>query len=262
MTTEIEFGRRDVAESIREDHPDALAESDDRRLKTVTLAEDAPEQVVQEARQSAAQDRGDQQSVKEQASLTAEEKRRLDFSKDGSSALKAQWVKGTLRAAGVKDWTAYYDPELTVDEHAGRAEEWKADQRGSERLDAEEDEDVTAARMARQAERGQSQQCNHARDECRYGDPEACEFLGEACGVPEDEVEAIVGADAQADPGGELSGKQLGALDRLWTTYRTGLARAREAAAGINEIRGQVDQDPLAFDELGGATITKEDLEA
>ena len=39
------------------------------------------------------------------------------------------------------------------------------------------------------------------------------------------------------------------------------LAEAKEAAAGINEVRRQFGQDALSFDELGGRSITAGDLD-
>jgi len=259
MTEAIEFGRKDIADTFREDYPDALCSQDDRRLRTVRFSSDAPDEVLQEARQAAAQSRGDRTTTKEQADLTRQEKKRLDFSKDGSSVLKAQWVKGTLQANGIKGWEARYDPQLTVDEHAGRIKEWKRDQRRSERLDAEESEDEANARRARQAQRAQDSQCNHAREECKHGDPEACEFLGDACGFDEEEIEAILGDD---EPDGDLPGRAYGALSKLWNQYKMAVSEAKEAAAGINEIRAQHDQQPLTFEELGEREVTKEAVDA
>jgi hypothetical protein len=66
---------------------------------------------------------------------------------------------------------------------------------------------------------------------------------------------------AGSDPQ-NLTGEAYGALSKLWNQYRTGLADAKEAAAGINEVRRQFDQDALSFDELGGRAITAGDLEA
>jgi hypothetical protein len=260
MSEDVAFGRKEIADSFRDEHPDALCSQDDRRLKTVTFASDAPDDVVEEARQAAAQSRGDRESTKAQAELSRQEKKRLDFSKDGSSVLKAQWVKGTLNANGIKDWQARYDPTLTVDEHVSMLDEWKRDQQGSERLDAEETEDEANARRARQAQEAQNAQCNHARDECEHGDPEACEFLGDACGFDDEEIEAILSEETAED--GDLPGHAYGALSKLWTQYKTGLADVKEAAAGINEVRQQHGQDPLGFDELGGEEITRDTIDA
>lgn len=173
--------------------------------------------------------------------------------------LKAQWVKGTLRANGIKDWQARYDPQLTVDEHVSMIVEWKRDQGGSERLDVKGSEDEANACRARQAQKAQDAQCNHAREECKHGDPEACEFLGEACGFDEDEVEAILGDE---DHNGDLPGRAYGALSKLWNQYKMALAEAKEAAAGINEIRAQHDQAALAFEELGDREVTKGAVDA
>lgn len=260
MSEEVEFGRgaKHVADTFREDYPEHLCSDDDRRSRVVTFASSVPEDVLSEARQSAAQTRGDAESIKRQAELTGQEKKRLDFSKDGSSVLKAQWVKGTLQNGGIKDWQARYDPKLTVDEHVSMMDEWRRDQQGSERLDAEESEDTRNARMARQGQEMQASQCNHARDECRHGDPDACEFLGDACGFDEDEIEAILGDHQDGD--GDLPDEAYGSLSKLWTQYKAGISNAKQAAAGINEVRHQNGQDVMAFDELGDRELTTEDL--
>jgi hypothetical protein len=254
MTEAIEFGRRDIAESFREDYPDALCSEDDRRLKTVRFSSDAPEEVLQEARQAAAQSRGDRTSRKEQADLTRKEKKRLDFSKDGSSVLKAQWVKGTLQANGIKDWEARYDPKLTVDEHVSMIDEWKRDQRGSERLDAEESEDEANARRARQAQRAQDAQCNHALDECEYGDPEACEFLGDVCGYDEDKIERILESapDEEAISDGqvtfeELDGTRKGALKRAWGGYKSAVGTLDRELTDVAEAFADAEQAAKAI---------------
>lgn len=48
----------------------------------------------------------------------------------------------------------------------------------------------------------------------------------------------------------DLSGKQLGALRRAWGAYIGGVSQAEEAFATINDVRDDVNQEPLSFEDL------------
>lgn len=252
MTT-VEFGRKDAADAVREEYPDALCSDDDRRLKTVRFSSDAPEHVVEEAQRQADQSRADRESGPGQADLTDHERERLDFSRGRANVLHARSVKAIATSEGVDDWTAHYDPTLTVDEHRGVMER-AASEGGGRRLDAETSATARAGEAAAKAEAGE---CDHARGHCEHGDPEACEFLRERCGFDEADVEALVGAD----DGDDLPGRIHGARSQLWQQYQIGVANAKEAAAAINEINRQHGADLVTFDELGERELTRDHID-
>ncbi|WP_439028429.1 hypothetical protein [Haloarchaeobius sp. DT45] len=250
---EIEFGSRDDANAFRGEHEEHLCPYDDRRKKVVTLVGDAPDRVLDEAAVQAASSRDDRGSRGGQIPLEDHERDRIDFSE--TNVLHARSVKGIAREAGVDDWTAFYDPTLTVDEHREVMNRAARDEQG-DRLDQEASVDERLAGV----EEALDGQCDHAADHCAHGEAEACEFLVEGCGLSDDQVEAIL-SEGEGDPAkGELPGPAYGALQGLWTQFRAGLGEAKQAAAGINEIRVQFGQDPMAFEELGNREITQEAL--
>lgn len=253
--TSIEFGTKDEADVVREEYEDHLCPDDDRRLKTVTFQKGTPERVLEDASIRAAATREEREGPG-QLELTDGERDRIDFSKERASIPHARSVKALMRDEGVDDWTAQYDPTLTVDEHRDVAKQ-AAREGGGRRLDEEKTEEEHLANL----EGAHGEQCNHAEGHCRHGDPDACEFLTEHCGLSDDQVGKILD-DQEADPSkGELPGEVYGALEKLWDGFRADINQAKECAAGINEIRQQYGQDPLEFDELGGRSITKQEVE-
>lgn len=253
MSFEAEFGTKSEADEIREEFGEHLCSDDDRRMKVVTFASDTPADLQQEIRTDAAASRSERQGSGGQVSLTEGEKERIDFSKGRSNVPHARSVKGIARNAGVDDWTSYYDPELTVDEHREVMDRASRDEQGA-RMDAERTDEQRAADLAAQAGGGD---CEHARGHCEHGDPDACEFLADHCGFSEDQVATILD---EHDGDGDLPGPVYGAIGKQWTRYKTGIANAKEAAAAINEIHRHHDRGLVKFEQLGGRTITKEDI--
>lgn len=255
MPVEAEFGSKTQADAFREEHTEHLAESDDRRLKTVALTDDAPEWVADRAEAGELEGRAETEGGYGQVALTDHERDQIDFSKGRANVPHARSVKAALTKQGVGDWLAHYDPTLTVDEHADDvAEHGKG---GGGQRDRDPDDPDVLEEQRRQAAMAAGTECNHAEDHCRHGDPEACEFLGEACGFNEDEIASIMGAseaapDASTD---DLPGPVYNALSGAWTGYKTGVARAEQYGRIINRIRAENDMDPLAFEELGGRVI-------
>ena len=249
----VEFPTKSGADAIREQYFDELCPDDDRRLKKVQFRSDAPESVVEAAQLAAEDERADQAAGSGQVTVTKSERDQIDFTE--TTVPHARAVKALALDRGVSNWLDYYDPTLTVDEHRDvydRAE-------GDKRLDAEPDAVERAGEAARAA---QGEQCDHAEDHCKHGDPEACEFLKEDCGLDDEQVEKILD-ETEGEPSlGDLPGPVYHGLDGQWTQYKAGLGEAKRAAAAINEIRMQYGQDPLEFDELGGAAVTKDDLPA
>lgn len=247
----VEFGSRSAANEARDQYADHLCPDDDRRLTEVRFKSDTPEEVLDQARQQALDARGEGEEGTGQAPLTDHEREQIDFSKGRANTMWARSIKGIAAEKGVDDWTAYVDPTLTVDEHR-EVMDRAAQEGGGRRRDDPETGVEKAGRAARTA---QSEQCDHARDHCKHGDPDACEFLQDRCGFDDQEVESILGDDA------EIPGRVEGARSQLWTRYQIGLANAKEAAAALNEINQQYDQPLTAFDELGERTITLEDID-
>lgn len=271
----VEFGSKATADTFREEYSDYICPvDDDRRLKTVAFTSDTPEYVLERAEAEAAGGRAERAKGAGQVPLTDAEKERVGPFSPPNNLLKARSVKGIMLDYGVGDWTAHYDPSLSVDEHrtvakrvAGgeqQPEELLMTQRrsGGEHRDRDPDEKHVEESRARSMERGVGEQCDHAQDHCEHGDPEACEFLTKACGMSDEQVAAIL-SDAEGDPAkGELPGEAYGALKQLWDAFRANINQSKRTAAGINEIRQQFGQDPLEFDELGGRAITKADLDS
>jgi hypothetical protein len=255
VTTRLEFGSKAEADDVRAEHADHLCSEDDRRLLEVAFASDTPDDVLEALETRAAASRGAREAGPGQVSLTEAERERIDFSKGNASVPHARTAKGWATEHGVDDWLAYYDPELQADEHDGVMEAAARDESGG-RMDAERSDEQRAAELERQG----ASECDHAEEHCRHGDPEACEFLTEECGLSDGEVDAILGEGDSDIADGELPGPAYAALSGQWNQFNAGIANAKEAAAAINEIRIQHDQALLEFEELGGREITIEDI--
>jgi hypothetical protein len=268
MSTEIEFGDKDAADHARDEYEQYLCSDDDRRLKTVTFASNTPDYIIDTVEADALESKG-KATRSNSVSLSRKEREKIsDVDGFDQTTTTANWrsAKGVFAREGLTSYffdaigglTDYDDPVEGAEEWVQRYQEGGG--RGSARDEGEEDikEAQQAQELAKQAKQVQSQQCNHAEDECRHGDPEACEFLHDACGFEEEQVDRIMTDDG--GDGDDLPGEVYGLLSQLWTKYRAGIGEAKEAAAGINEIRQQHDQDPLAFDELGGRELLPEDI--
>jgi len=273
LTERIEYGSKDAADAARERHRDHLCSDDDRRLRTVAFASTLPEASLEAERLEAADSRDDgSDHGAGQVPLTDSERDGIDFSKDRANVAHARSVKGIAQKEGVEDWTAFYDPSLTVDEHRGVMAD-AARESGSR--SAEESVEEKAGRAARAA---QSSQCDHARGHCENGDPEACEFLTETCGYSEEEIGEFIddtptGENEQQElvtvgggeyPEMEVTPETAGALRRGWQGYKAGvhdleaaLSRSREAVINarqawraVNRIREANGQEPKHPDRL------------
>ena len=258
MSQTIEFGSLFTADEYREEYSECVCPvDDDRRLKTVAFVSDAPGWLIEQAEVEAASGRSERANSGGQTELTKGEKDRLGPFTGQNNYRKAAAVKGVLLDAGVDDWTAHYDPTLSVDEHRDVAER-AAREGGGRRLDAE---DSTDDRLGR-AEAAMGEGCDHARDHCEHGDPDACEFLQEACDYDKDEVARILNDDQDGEQ--EIEGEAAGALGRAWQGYKAGISRlaseiedaleakrnAEQAAAAINAIRADHGQDPIELERL------------
>lgn len=260
MPIEARFASKDVADSFREEHAEHLADRDDRRLKTVKLVDDAPGFVVDRAEAAQVEARAAAEGGFGQTPLTEHEREEIDFSKGRANVPHARSVKAALTQQGVGDWLAHYDPTLTVDEHVSTVAE--AGRGGGEPRERDEDDPEVLEERRTSAARAAGRECNHAENFCRHGDPEACEFLGEACGFDEAEIEAIMGVEGDVpEDTADLSGPALGALQRAWTGYTIGIQRAKQFAGIINTIHAENDLEPVEFEELGDRVIAPETAE-
>jgi hypothetical protein len=119
MSVTVEFGSKAAADQYRDDHEEYICPvDDDRRLKTVAFVGDTPEWLLDQARLDAEEGRAERAASAGQATLTEAERDDIDFSKGRANVPHARAVKGIAADHGVDDWLAYYDPSLTVDEHA------------------------------------------------------------------------------------------------------------------------------------------------
>jgi len=252
MTVEVDLERKQLADSYRDAYEQYLCQDDDRRLTTVAFSSDTPEHVLEDARRAADEIRGEIEDTAGQVPLTDQEREQFDFSSPRVNIPWVRSVKGIARDEGVDDWIAHADPTLTVDEHRqimARA----AREGGGRRMDSEDPAEVRAGEAVATA---RSEECDHAQGHCEHGDSEACEFLRDVCGFDDDEIEALMGADSAED----LPGRIQGALGQLWKRYQIGIANAKEAAAAINEINEQHDQDLVVFEELGNRKLKRADI--
>ncbi|WP_353634614.1 hypothetical protein ABSL23_02345 [Halobacterium sp. NMX12-1] len=260
MSIEVEFGSMETADEYRREHEQYICPvDDDARRKTVAFVSDTPDWLLDRAQVEAASSRDERTADGGQVELTDSEKDRLGPFTGSNNYRKAAAVKGVMLDAGVDDWTSYYDATLTVDEHRDLADRAAREGGGGRRLDAE---DSTDERLSR-AESAMGEECDHARDHCEHGDPDACEFLTDACGYDDDEVAAILDED---DPDSEqdIEGEAAGALGRAWQGYKAAIARlsqeiddaleakrnAEQAAAAINAIRADHGQEPIELERL------------
>ena len=117
---EIRCPSIETARAIRESHgPFTHLDAQDRRFRTVWLYEDTPEFIVEQVRAKVDDDRDDEPAFG-QSRLTWEERSRLDQREGwsfGTKGFHAWSCKAIAEYYGVRDWTAHYDHELTVDEH-------------------------------------------------------------------------------------------------------------------------------------------------
>jgi len=281
----VEFGEKSAADRAREEHADLVCPvDDDKRMRTVHFVSDAPDAVLDQLRAQADEGTADRADDRPgQIPLTDAEKERIDFTRDGVNVLWARSIKGLAQRYGASDWTAYVDPTLTVDEHRGVME--NAGQEGGGARD--DGDQLDAAREADAAAVEQAEGCNHARGHCEHGDPDACEYLTEACGYSADEVDDLLTepepatddgpSDTEADPLSpptELEGAQVGAYLRSVRGYlnatdaaaehieklREALEHANDAARAVNGIRSDAGLDPIHFERLEGANANLTDL--
>lgn len=305
MSEEVRFGSLEIANSIREEHEEHLCSDDNRAMKTVTFASDTPEGVLDRVRLQAQEDAAEDRQRSVMGGPLSEGTRKKIKKFDGFSreVTNMNWrsAKGVFEREGHADrFSENISAMAEGDDPAERAEEIirkgrnATMNRGANAMSGSLDmgeEDIKEDRKEAQAARSAlSSGCNHAEDHCENGDIEACEYLTEACGYDEDEVEDLLSEtplspeiedDDEDEPakqtelvtvgGGEgeydemeVTPGQAGALRQSWGGYkaatqelpdqidaiRENVINARQAGRAINAIREANGQDPIHWDDL------------
>ena len=263
---EVDFGARSVANDVRDEHEEYLCPLDDRRKKTVAFVRDTPEEVLDEARSTAAETRADKKVDSHgQVELTDREKNQINFS--DVSVFHARTVKGVALDHGVKNWLDYYDTSLQADEHIEIMENAEA----ASRLDSDElDEETIDEKISETQAVVEDEECDHAERGCEDGYEEACEFLEEECDVPQSRIDELLDEGGFKDDVRDLGETDLGAgelplsvrvaLKKAWRGYRAGRADAKDGGSAaeartyagiINSIRQAVGQEMIEFEPVG-----------
>ena len=263
--TVVEFGTRADANAVRDDHADHLTGRFDRRYSKVELVDEIPDDVEADIRGIAADGQADREGGAGHVELTDGEKRRVGPFTGPNNYRKATAVKAAFLDAGISDWEAHYDPEITADENTGRIEQIRRQQTGADVSDGPTDQE-RLAKEANAAQRVDSEGCDHARGMCRNGNPDACEHLVKDCGADETEVSSLLDF-AEAVPYAHLDGEVKGALSRSWSGYKSSVRRlaglleqvqaefrhAERAAAAIDGIEeGISDANTERYEALEG----------
>lgn len=272
---EVSFGSLDAANAARTEYSEHLCTDDDRRLKTVRFSSDTPEGVRDVVRAQAMESRSLEDRRSQTSDLSQGEIEKIKRS-DGFAgpATTFSWesAKGVFAREGemshfsdaIGSIADYEDPIEGAEAWIGKFRE-SGGSLGSKRDVG--DEDIRQQQRAEKAAKAaQGGQCDHATGHCRHGDPDACEFLREACGYSEDEVEELLGAaEEDVDTTEEITGEAAGALKRAWGGYKGAVSavdeslsewlspnweQAQQSAKAINAIRRQHGQEPMDFERL------------
>jgi hypothetical protein len=246
----IEFGSKDAADELREQYPEHVHESDDRRKKTVAFEPDTPENVLDQAGREATISM-DQHKEYGQVPLTAAERDRLEdrYSWNWSDhGFHAQAAKALLQEEGGTPWLDYYDHSIGVDEHlsvidSGKEMSARRGLSGPGETGRRDDREQSEAEIARNLDEAHSRMCRRAEDACEEGEEEACEALLQDCGYSEDEIAALMEATR------ELGESPLDVYDPTTeadeTTSFEDWAREQEPARpDPEEIDGPVPERP------------------
>lgn len=240
MVAEIEFGTRADAMAAREEFEEQLADIDDAREKGVALVEDAEQQVRElQSRAAESRDWAEGGFNPAEMELAPHEAEALDFSE--TSYVEALAGKAAAAEAGVSDFQAYYDPDLTVGENRERFEAMKTHPEvalaGGERLDAEPTQQEMMAEGYRTAQRGRQE---HAIKGVQQGSEEARQALREMGWSPAEirEIEATGQVEAALTPGATVhlsTGHEITARD--WATAKRSHEHRRVGAQNADEGR-------------------------
>jgi len=250
----VEFGQRDVANSVRERLDGFLAEDDSRVEKTVKLQDRVPDALVQRVREEAADSRQAEAQKAGQAALSDSERRRIDFTKDRVNVPYARSVKGIADNVGVDDWVQYADFTLSVDENRRLLKD-AARQGGGDRGQGETAEQ-RALRKGQQAKTRRREQAESAKDPALRGDSEAIGFLREEQRF-EDELFDV------SLRGAAPSGRDYERLEEVHSERSERAQRVDERrSATVTPDPLTWAQNPAQYDYVGIDTVDPEELHA
>lgn len=234
----VTFGRREIANQIRENPRirGFLKSNDSRRSKTIELKEGTPSEVVQEVRGEAADSRKGEAEKFGQVALTESERERIDFTK--TSIPEARSAKAIAQGKGVDDFTSYFDPELSVDEHREVFTGAVRDERGSRGGRGRDDEREFQNRLARGHNTIKQNRLPRAKDAAFSGDVEAQGFVREQVEAGESyDIEFSRGAAGPVEGAGED-------FDRLLDVHES---RSERAQALDERMSAPNTRDPIEW---------------
>ena len=230
---QVEFGQRDVANSVRERLSGFLADGDSRRSKTVELKDAVPDDLVQRVQEEAADSRQAEADKGGQVSLSDRERKQIDFSREGVNVPFARSVKGIADNEGVTDWLQFADFELSVDENRRVLKDASNEERGRSGL-GKSDEKRNIAKAADNKQK-RRQQAEGAKQPAFEGDANAAGFLRDEQRFEDDLFDINLRSDAGP------TGRDY---ERLEKAHENRSDRAKR----IDERRSaEVTRDPLKW---------------
>lgn len=232
---QVEFGQRQVANSVRERLDGFLADDDSRRSKTVELKDAVPDDLVQRVQEEAADSRQAEADKAGQAELSDRERKQIDFSRDGVNVPFARSVKGIADNEGVTDWLQYADLELSVDENRRVLKGASNEERGRSGLGkSSEKRNIAKAADNKQKRR---QQAEGAKQPAFEGDANAADFLRDEQRFEDDLFDITLRSDA-------------GPTGRDYERLEQAHENRSEQAKRIDERRSaEVTRDPLQWSQ-------------
>lgn len=244
MVEKVEFGDRTSAKQIRQNpkFKPFIADSDDARKATVELKENVPDRALQDISGEAADSLRHKAEEYGQAELSRSEKKRLDFTE--TNVMHARSAKAIAQGKGVDDWTSFYDPQLSVDEHRGVFESAKKDDRGRRGLGRDPNsEALQADRQARAHQQRQQGELPNAKRYAFQGDRDAQSFVQERVDEPGGSFGDVFDMSFSRTDDGRLQGSGRD-FERLEERHEERSQRART----LDEKRtAQVTRNPFEW---------------
>ena len=244
---ETEFSSREMANRWRDKlPPHAITHRDDRRKKTLEFYPQLVDDIQLNRLEMDAAEGMDQEPLT-RTSLTEHEVERVrnkagyDVPQD---RFKAMWVKSLAMQKGIRDWTAYFDPSLSVEEHRGTLD--TADTWGEVRTMAKGSSSVKNDIIDE----------NRLQENCFNGDLNACEILLEHTEIDEqelvsraydndavDSLEGLFDEEKFEELREEVKEEKIGILDEI----------DKELARALDEIE---EGDRIRVDDITGVVKT------
>jgi hypothetical protein len=226
MSISVEFGTKADADRFRDEYPEFICPiDDDARRREVWFTSDTPTDVLDEAKAVGEAGRADREASEAntgQRELTDQEKRQLDFTRDGVNYGLARALANVADEYGLNAFehidVAEVDGTADARPIFERARRSSGTGRGGGTAQYDDEAAEREDRQQRQrGERQAAEQCDHARDHCRSGDSEACQYLQARCGLSEDKATSLLakrepkraGTEEQASESSEAEQKPI-----------------------------------------------------